>query len=210
MKKLLLAFTVFIATTTFAQNERYNAAMGAALQELGAAKTGDEMIAAAQKFERIATVEKNQWLPYYYAAMVKARMSMMGVGGDKDVMADDAQNLANIADSLNKNNCDVYCVQAIVATAKMLVSPQERYMQYGPKVGMYIEMAKKADANNPHPYVLQAQNLKNTPEQFGGGCKPAKPLAQKALQLFEKFQPQSPLHPKWGKEMVETIVEECK
>jgi hypothetical protein len=92
----------------------------------------------------------------------------------------------------------------------MLVDAQARYMEYGMKSGQYLEEAKKADATNPRPYMLQANNLKNTPEQFGGGCKVAKPLAEKALQLYTSFKPVSPIHPTWGKESVQQIVTDCK
>lgn len=210
MKKLFFVLSLMIATATFAQTEKYYAAMGSALKQLGEAKTGEEMIAVEQKFERIANAEKNQWLPYYYASMMKARMSMMGVGGDKDVVADEATNLIDIADSLSKNNCEIYCVKAMIATAKMIVNPQARFMEYGMKITTYLEQAKKMDATNPRPFVLQSSNLKNTPEQFGGGCKTANPLAQKALSLFATFKPQSELHPNWGKELVEAVVNDCK
>jgi hypothetical protein len=201
---------MLIASASFAQNEKFTAAMGGALQQLGEAKTGEDMIAVAQKFERIGDAEKTQWLPYYYAAMVKSRMSMAGIGGDKDVVADEATTLINKAEALEKNNSEILCVKSLIATAKMLVNPQARYMEFGMKSGVLLEEAKKADATNPRPYMLQAMNLKNTPEQFGGGCKAAKPLADKALTLYAAFKPASPLHPSWGKESVEQLIEACK
>lgn len=210
MKQIIVAVCMLFTSTVFAQSEKYMAAMGATLQQLGEAKTAEEMIAVAQKFERIGDAEKTQWLPYYYAAMLKARMSMMGVGGDKDVVADEATALITKAEAIEKNNSEILCIKSLIATAKMLVNPQARYMEFGMKSGQYLEEAKKADAANPRPYMIQATNLKNTPEQFGGGCKAAKPLAEKALELYNSFKPASAVHPAWGKENVQQIIEACK
>lgn len=154
--------------------------------------------------------KKTQWLPYYYAAMLKARMSMMGVGGDKDIVADEATALVVKAEAIEKNNSEILCIKSMIATAKMLVDPQARWMQYGAESNQFLEEAKKADAANPRPYMLQSTSLKNTPEQFGGGCKTAKPLAEKAMELYNASKQNNPLMPSWGKESVEEIINSCK
>ena len=73
-----------------------------------------------------------------------------------------------------------------------------------------MPLLKNADAANPRPYMLQANNLKNTPPQYGGGCKTAKALAEKAVALYAIFKSKSELHPNWGKESAEAIVAACK
>ena len=209
MKKLIIGLFLLVAMSSFAQSDKYAAAMGATLQEFGAAKDAEAMGIAAAKFERIGDAEKTQWLPYYYAALVKARMSMEGMGGDKDKVADEAEALINKAEVIEKNS-EIYCVKNMIATAKMLVDPQARYMQYMSVLQSTIADAKKADPTNPRPYMLQAMSLKNTPEQYGGGCSTAKPVAEKALALYAAFKPASPLHPNWGKEAVEGVIASCQ
>lgn len=209
MKQLFIAVCMLVSTVAFSQSEKYMQVMGATLQQMGSAKTGEEMVALAQKFERIGDAEKTQWLPYYYAAILKSRMSMMGVGGDKDAIADEATALVAKAEAIEKNNSEITCVKSMIATAKMLVDPQARFMQYGMQANKFLEEAKKLDATNPRPYMLQAINLKETPEQFGGGCKTAKPLAEKGLALYNAAKSISPLHPNWGKETVEEILKNC-
>jgi len=210
MKQLFIAVCMLVSTIGFSQSEKYMQTMGATLQQMGSAKTGEEMIAVAQKFERIGDAEKTQWLPYYYAAILKSRMSMMGVGGDKDATADQASALIEKAEAIEKNNSEITCIKSMIATAKMLVDPQARFMQYGMQATKFLEEAKKLDATNPRPYMLQAINLKNTPEQYGGGCKTAKPLAEKGLALYNAAKSISPIHPNWGKETVEEIINACK
>ncbi|HMZ47245.1 MAG TPA: hypothetical protein PKG56_00715 [Chitinophagaceae bacterium] len=210
MKKIILCLTLFISTSIIAQSDKFNAAMSSSIKEYEAAKTAEENIAIAQKFIRIAEAEKTEWLPYYYAATIKAKMSIMGIGGDKDEVADEAQSLIDKAEALSKNNCEILVIKSMIATAKMIVDPQNRYMEFGTLINKYLAEAKKADANNPRPYILESSNLVNTPEQYGGGCNAAKPIAQKAMELFNSFKPASEIHPNWGKEMVEQILKNCK
>ena len=109
MKKLILLSFIGVSfiTSSFSQNEKYFAAMGSTLQQFGSANSAEEMTAIAAKFERIGDAEKTQWLPYYYAAMTKARMSMEGMGGDKDKVADEATALINKAAEIEKNNSEI-------------------------------------------------------------------------------------------------------
>ncbi|WP_298302359.1 hypothetical protein [Hydrotalea sp.] len=209
MKTIITIIATFIILNVQAQPGKYEAAMGAALQELGSANDANSLTAAGMKFERIADAEKTQWLPYYYAALVKARLSLMKAGDDPDVLADEATVLADKGIAL-QNNSELSCVKSMIATAKMLVDPSARWMQYSEEMNKYLEIAKKQDTTNPRPYTLQANNLINTPEQFGGGCSTALPLAQKAEVLYTAFKPSDALNPVWGKEMVERVITKCK
>ena len=210
MKKVIILSFVLVNTffAAFSQSDKFIAAMGGTLQQLGAAKTPEEMAAVAAKFERIGDAENTQWLPYYYAAMVKARMAFKAK--DIDQAADDASATLEKADALAKNNSEIYCIRAMICYAKLMVDPMTRWMKYGAEATTNLEAAKKADATNPRAVYLQANSLKNTPENFGGGCVPAKPLAEKAAKLMADFKPASPLHPSWGKENIEEILSSCK
>ncbi len=213
MKKLFF-LTIIAAGLQFnasAQSDKFVDAMKSALKQYGEAKdNGEALIAVEAKFERIADAEKTQWLPYYYAALIKATMSMQGIGGDRDKVADEANDLITKAEVIEKNNSEILVIKSMIQTAKMIVDPQARYMKNGAEAARLLEEAKKADATNPRPYMLQANNLKNTPEQFGGGCKSAKPIAEKAVELYAAFKPKSEIAPNWGKESCEGIIASCK
>jgi uncharacterized protein (DUF1778 family) len=210
MKKIILV-CLLASQSLFvtAQSEKYYAAMGATLQQYGAAKTAEETAAVAAKFERIAESEKNQWLPYYYAALIKVNSTWAAANEDKDKIADEAQALITKAEAIEKNNSEIFVIKAMIATAKMMVNPMERWQQYGIVFEENIAKAKSADATNPRPYMLQAMSKKNTPEAFGGGCKVAKPIADKANELFDSFKPASALHPKWGKDILTEQMKSC-
>ena len=209
MKKLILAFSIMLfALNVNAQSEKFQQAMSTALQEYNAAKDAATLTAVEAKFERIGDAEKNQWLPYYYAALIKVHMSFAQMS-DADKLADEAAGLIEKAKAIESNS-ETLTIEAMIAMAKVIVNPAERWQEYGAKSNELLAKAKVADSTNPRPYVFQAQSLKSTPEQFGGGCVTAKPAAQKALVLFASFKPASPLHPNWGKDGAEKIIEDCK
>lgn len=211
MKNLFIAAFALVALNVSAQSPKFTEAMGKTLKEYGEAKENKEaLIAVEAKFERIAEAEKTQWLPYYYAAMIKATMSMSGIGGDKDKVADEAQELILKAEAIEKGNSEIFVVKSMIQTAKMIIDPMSRFMKNGAEATKLLEEAKKADPTNPRPYYLQAANLKNTPEQYGGGCAVAKPLAEKAISLYANFKAKSEIHPSWGKESAEAILVACK
>ena len=212
MKQILIAIlcaTLF--TNAFAQSERYAGAMQKNLETFAAAKSPADMHDVSNAFERIATVEKNQWLPYYYAAMTEVLNGYMAT--DKtgaDVIADRAELLINIADSLEAKNSEISCIKSMIAMLRMMVNPMQRYQQYGPLSSQLLEEAKQQDPTNPRPFALQSQNLFYTPEQFGGGCTTAKPVAEEGVKLLNAFKPKSPLHPNWGKTQFDTVLGQCK
>ena len=210
MKKTIILSLVLVNTffTAFSQSDKFVGAMTGALEQMKTAKTPEENAAVAAKFERIGDAEKTQWLPYYYAALIKARIAFEAK--DKDKAADEATALLDKAEALEKNNSEIFCVRATICYGHMMVDPMNRWMQYGAEATKNLEASKKADATNPRPVLLQANSLKNTPEQFGGGCATAKPVAEKAAKLLADFKPASPLHPNWGKEMADQILESCK
>lgn len=214
MKKILLA-AAFILSAQFAMaqpNEKYIAAMKKNLETMDAAfKSPASLLALANQFERIAVAEKKEWLAYYYAALLQVNTAFMQQDpSGMDAIAGKASALINSADSLSANNSEISCVKAMIATVRMLVNPMERYMQYGPEIETNLENAKAQDAANPRPYYLKGENLKNTPEQFGGGCATALPLLQTAKEKFAAFKPVSEMHPTWGLQRVELLLAQCK
>ena len=77
----------------------------------------------------------------------------------------------------------------MAATQQMMVDPQSRWMSYGKEAGDALTKGMQLDPNNPRVYYLQGMSLFNTPEQFGGGKDKAKPLFEKAVELYKAAKP---------------------
>ena len=213
MKKLLIALVLVSASIlSYAQSEKYIGAMQKNLSAIDTSfKNPPSLLTLANNFERIANAEKTQWLPYYYAAFCQVNYGFMEQDKDKvDAIADKATDLISKADSLMPNNSEISCIKSMIASCHMMVNPMQRYMEYGPESGSNIEKAMQQDPANPRPYYLKGQALKYTPEQFGGGCKTAKPQLQTAFDKYAAFKPASPMHPTWGKGQVDSLLKECQ
>ncbi len=212
MKKLFF-FTALaiLSIAAYSQSDKYVAAMKNNIAAIDTSFNNPaNLLSLANNFERIASAEKNQWLPYYYAAFCQVNYGFMLQDKSKtDGFADKATALISKADSLAPNNSEISCIKSMIASCHMMVNPMQRYMQYGQESTTNMENAMEQDPTNPRPYMLKGQNLKYTPEQFGGGCKTAKPELQTALDKYASFKPASDLHPVWGKQRVEQLMKEC-
>ncbi len=215
MKKIILGTALLLGFfCASAQSDKYLGAMKANIAGIeDAFKDPQKLLSLSNSFERIGNAEKNQWLPYYYAAFLQVNYGFMlgdKVASGGDAVADKANSLLSKADSLSPANSEISCVKAMVATLSMIVNPMQRYMEYGPLVEQNLEAAKIQDPNNPRPYYLKAMNTKNTPEQFGGGCSAAKDSIATAKEKYATFKPASELSPSWGSDRLEKLIEACK
>jgi len=213
MKKVLItAVLLSLSFLSFSQSDKYVAAMKKNLDAVDTSfKNPANLLTLANNFERIAMAEKNQWLPYYWAAFCQVNYAFMVQDKDKtDGFADKATDFITKADSLMPNNSEISCIKSMIASCHMMVNPMQRYMEYGPESNGNIEKAMQQDPNNPRPYYLKGQGLKYTPEQYGGGCKTAKPVLQTSLDKYNTFKPASELDPNWGKAQVAALIDGCK
>ncbi len=188
---------------------RFEDAMGKGLNQLKEAKSPSDLSDVSAFFERVADAEKNQWLPYYYAAFTLYRSAFLDKNADNDKVADKCKDLISKAQTI-ENNADLYCLVQQVAILQLMVDPMSRYSIYGPLAANALESAKKMDATNPRIYFLQGMTTFKTPEAFGGGKALAKPLFEKSVELFKTYKPASPFHPNWGKVEAEKMLEQCK
>jgi hypothetical protein len=213
MKKTILFLALLcVGGFSFAQSDRYTAAMKSNISLLDSMMIKNNAGELVNNFIRIAEAEKTQWLPYYYAAYAKVIQALTETDNSKkDAVTDKAKELIGKAESiLGKENSEIDVIKSMIATSYMTVDPQSRYMSYSSEINDNIEKAKKLDPTNPRPYLFQAQNIFYTPEQFGGGKETAKPLFDKAKELSTSFKPESELSPTWGKSTLDYFLAQYK
>jgi hypothetical protein len=202
MKKIISVFSaLLIVFTLSAQNEKMVAAMTGPVSELESATTADAWTAKANQFQRIADAEKNQWLPYYYAALSNVMSGLMtgpNQADKTDPLADKAEALLNKAEELSKNNAEIYIVKKMISNLRMQADPMSRWQTYGPMGTEALAKAKSLSAENPRIYLLEGQDKFYTPEEFGGSKAEAKKLFETAVVKFGEAKPESPIHPQWG------------
>ncbi len=196
MKKVFLLLALAAGIGANAQSAKFAEAMQTNLKTFGEAKTTLELQTCSAAFERIGDAEKTQWLPYYYAALAKINIGWMDQSVDKDQNAEAVKKLIAKAEAI-EHNSELCVLRNMAATQQMLVDPQSRWQTYGMEARTALDEGMKLDPNNPRLYYLQGMSLFNTPEQFGGGKDKAKPVFEKAIELFGTQQPK-PMYPDWG------------
>lgn len=209
MKHFILILIICLsANSLFAQNEKYVKAMQERLAVLDTTRNAANLQDLANAFERIATAEKKEWLPYYYAALAHINRAYNLLGGNLggnasliDPIVDKAEALTAQAEALSPNNPEIFIIKKMYLSLRMMVDPQSRFMQYGPLAQAALETAKGLDPQNPRVYLLEGQDKFYTPEQYGGSKVQAKQLFELAAQKFDTFKPASAIAPSWGKTM---------
>jgi len=212
MKKMILALMLLSSIMTYAQSDKYTTAMQKNLDMFDSAKTTVDFQGVAAAFERIGDAEKTHWLPYYYAGLALTMPGWTDTKLDKDANADRIKTLCDKADGLAKENADkaeILAIKNMAATQQMLVDPQSRWSTYGQEGAGYLSKAKQLNPNNPRLYYLEGAGIFGTPEQFGGGKTKAKPVLQKAVELYKADQPK-PLYPRWGQKQAEDMLAQCQ
>jgi hypothetical protein len=208
MKKTILIVTALVMVIAVsAQTEKYVKAMEQKLIGFDTTRSTEGLQEQANAFERIADAEKNQWLPYYYAALSNVNLGynyafaagQMGGNADKvDPIADKAETLLNKAEALSKDNSEIWVVKKMIASLRMMADVMNRFMTYGPIASDALDKAKTLNPQNPRVYVLEGIDKFQTPEQWGGNKTEAKALFEKARDLFLTIKPESSIHPSWG------------
>jgi len=161
--------------------------------------------------ERILSLYKTEWLPYYYEAYGYINLSFIEKKADKkEVYCDKAQSMIDSAFRLKPNEPELHVLQSLLYTARMAINPWVNGPVYITKASNELETAEKLDPKNPRIYYLRGKSALYTPKFFGGGKEAALPLFDKAVHLYLGFKPESQVHPNWGKEDADRLYEECK
>ena len=209
MKSLNLKYSIIIlvafalSVNVFAQSQSYKDAMKKQVAAFKSAKGSNGLQKAADGFSAIALAEKNEWLPFYYAGLCNVLVAFEKNKTDIDLYCDKAETFLKKADSLNKNNSEIFVLKSMIAAARILVNEKTRALKYGGQSARYANEAIKLNPNNPRAYLLKAQNILHTPAALGGGTKKAKPVLETALEKEKIFKPETSIHPDWAKAEIE-------
>jgi hypothetical protein len=204
MKFVISLFFVLLLSGGVFSQDKYESGMKTNLAKMDECKNSNDYLKVSNSFERIATAEKDKWLPYYYSALncVLANFADSSKA-TKDIYLNKADKYINAADSLAPENSEIYTLKGMIAQARMQIDPMNRWQKYGTEATNNFTKAIQADTLNPRPEYLIGVGLFYTPQQFGGGPTAAKPVLEKSLMKYNQPAPENDLMPHWGKEQVE-------
>ncbi|WPP48645.1 hypothetical protein [Catalinimonas niigatensis] len=208
MKSLIFTFALFFI---FAQHlladNGYEQAMKKGMDDLQNAGSPEAMNQVANYFERIASVETVQWLPNYYAAYIRINLGFME---QSDEQLDQVQTHLDQMMNKQKDESEVMALQGYLHMIRISLDPANHGPQLAPKTLETLSKAVQMNPENPRALMLLAQMQYGTAQFFKSDTGEACQMVAKSLTLFEQEKVASTFSPAWGKEIAQSIQQECK
>ena len=206
MTKLITIIAMFVASIVSAQTQ-FDQGMKKALQTW---KNGNSTEALVQ-FEKIASVEKTNWLPNYYIALINTTQAF----GEQDKtkmlsLIESAQKAQDFCNDLAMDNPEVLVMQAMIHTASIVYDPMTNGQKLSGDVMYILNKAYKIAPENPRVVFQKASFEKGMAEYFGQDTKPMCAQIEKSIELFATFKPETAFHPSWGLDKAQEAVKACK
>ena len=206
MTKIITAFTLFVCSLLAAQTP-YEQGMGKAMQLWGEGKNTE----AVATFERIASVEKTNWLPNYYVSFIITLEAFGTKDKDKlSALLTKSQDALDNATLISPNNPELMVLQSLLFTAWIVADPMTNGMKYS---GLAMEQYDKAmilAPNNPRVVYSKAEFEIGAAQYWGTDTKPMCEALAKSIELFANFKPETPFSPKWGLDRAQEALKNCK
>lgn len=213
MKKNILSLTfVLFALFAMAQKPEYVKTMEETLGQFSAIQNSDDLQALGNKFQVIANAEKEEWLPLYYHAQCYIFMSFMeqSDAAKKESYLDVAEGSLKKMLEMAPDESEVLALQAFYLTGRLVVNPMERGQEYSGLVQQVLTKALALDPSNPRAQMLKIQMDMGAAPYMGLDAKSFCPQAKELLAKWDDFKPKSSIHPSWGKDQAQQIVNGCQ
>ena len=210
MKTITLLFIIIAGFSTQTFAGEYEKAMGQNIAKLFQTNDFSELASIANTFDRIGEKE-NEWLPFYYSSY--AHLSVLFFNGqlsaeEKHSALDKSQAQLDKAIKIDENQSEIHVLQAFIY--QMRITDASLGYQYSTLANQSLAKAKILNPDNPRYYYLKGTNLFHTPEEYGGGKAIAKPLFEKASQLFSLNKHENSILPSWGTQHNQMMLNQCK
>ncbi len=204
--------TIFIAVIVLssiqlrAQNEKFTRAMMASIEKAKTANTAADLQELANNFERIATAEKSEWTPWYYAAFYNLVLNFQEPDESKKTKyLSLAQRQIESGLQINPEETELMVLKVMSYYGEMAIDPTKGMSLLG-EANALMDRARAINPGNPRIYLEQAEAIYNMPVEFGGGKDKAMPLLLVAKEKFDTFVPVNQLVPNWGKDRCELLI----
>ena len=206
MIKIITTLALFICSLASAQTQ-YEQGMIKALDLW----KQEKIVESTALFERIAAVEKDNWLPNYYIALINST-SAIGLKDKVEItaMAEKAQNSLNIELKKTPNNPELLVVQALINTVWIVFDPMENGQKLSPVTMELYEKALALEPENPRVVLSKAEFEIGASAFWGTDTKPMCEEVKRSLALFDKQKLGTPFSPKWGRERADALLKNCK
>ncbi|GGG48045.1 hypothetical protein GCM10011414_17240 [Croceivirga lutea] len=206
--KNVFTLTVILFSLLVTAQSQYEKGMEKAMKLWGEGK----IVEASNLLERIAVAEDDNWIPYYYVAMVNTSASF----GEKDdtklkQQLDKAKEFVDIAKNLSPDNAELLILEAMTNTAWIAFDGATYGMTLSGKNTQLYAKAMQLAPENPRVVLSKTEWDMGSARYFGKDTAPYCLDIEKAVELFTTFKPsEEPYYPDWGAERAQEVLAECK
>jgi hypothetical protein len=206
MTKIITLIVFFVASVVSAQSN-FEESMQDALTTW---KNGNSK-EALTKFDQIASVEKENFLPNYYISLINTLEAFETKDrNEMKLLIEKAQIAQDKINNLLPDDPEVLVLQAMIHTLWIVYDPMANGRQLSSVVLNIYKMAEGISPNNPRVVLNKAKFEMGMAQYFGQDTKPFCEQITKSIQLFANFKPQTNLYPDWGLDRAEEALQNCK
>ena len=213
MKKSFLIFAITLFFNAFAQasDPAFIAAMQKQLEAKKNITNYEQSQTVTNGFLRIADAADTEWLPLYYAALLKTEAAFR-FDIEKDKTLDEAIELVKKADKIAPGNSEITALHGYILMGKISLDPASRGQSMSPQAMQLFGKAINLDRENPRAVTLMSQMELGMAEFFGTGPEKACGMARMSLDLYKKEEGKISsdyILPTWGKMQAEQVASKC-
>ena len=205
MKKIILLLVLVFASNVTAQSQ-YEKGMNKAFT-LWKTQQNTE---AVQLFERIASAEKSNWLPAYYAATI---LIIDGFAIKEEAALkthlDKAQALLDQASAISEGNPEILITQAMLNTVYVAFDGQKYGMTLSGQNAQLYSKALAIAPDNPRVVLAKAEWDMGAAKFFGQSTAPFCEEIKRSITLFQKEEKKGMYQPYGGIERAELAMKNC-
>lgn len=205
MTKIITAIALFVCSFITAQAQ-YEEGMGKAL---GLWKEGKPTEASAL-FERIASAEKDSWLPNYYVALVNTTEAFNPANREKvSALLAKAQSTLDIELVKDNSNPELLVLQAMINTAWIVYDPMTNGMKLSGPTSEIYDKALALDPKNPRVVFCRAEFAIGGAKWSGADVKSLCKDVESSIELFKTYQTEVKFYPNWGLDRAQETLKNC-
>lgn len=214
MKKTTLIILCAVFTlTAFAENPAYVNKMKETIEEMNQCQTTEDFKDVANTFDRIATKEQGEWLPLYYKANIHVLLVYIDANAtleQKDLYLDQAEATIEKMEKLAPDEAEIAVLKSFMIVSRIGLDGQARGQSMYPMYEAALAKAKELEPENPRvKYMLLSKEVGQA-QWFGQPIDQYCPDMKALYESWDEYKPKSEIHPKWGKEQLAQIMQQCK
>ncbi len=161
-------------------------------------------------FDRIAQAETENWIPLYHVTNVLIVESFRSKDKtERMAMLEKAKASIKSAHERSPDNSELLTMEGMLYTGYVAMEPQVYAMKYSQKIMELHDKAIELNPENPRAHANRIEYEMGTARFFGQDLQPFCDRLEKVIPKFEAQNLEVPFCPKYGKERVESIIENC-